>query len=1283
MVSGFFVLARWRATFQLGWFGLAWLIPGLCPAAEAPRSAAQPTAMNMAVLSQVAQVRGLSESEAERRHPVHIRGVVTFYDPSWGVLFVQDATGGIFVRPPSERLPLTSGSLVDLEGVSGPGSFAPIILEPRISVTGQGPLPSPPVASWPGLVTGRRDGQWVRIGGIVRSVTEEDGHANLEVSVNGGRVKASLPGYTGANLPSHLLDARVQLQGVCASRFNPQPQLKGVRLLVPSLTNVIVQEPAPANPFATPVEPIKNLKQLGPEPAIDHRLHIQGMVTHQLPSSNFYIKDDSGSILIQTRQQTRLQSGERVDALGFPATVDGHVVLQDAAFRSLGLGRPATPEAVSEPELFENDHHGELVQIDGMLLDSLRRPDGLVLAIQEANFILDAQWQTTNTSVVLPSLGKGSRLRLTGICSVRRGDSGEQFIRILLRTPADIVVLKRASWWTPARAGKVLSVLGVGILAALGWIISLRSRMRLSDITLHTLVEASPLAVIATDRKSRITVWNQAAAQLYGWPATETLGRELPFIPEEKPGEHQDLYRRILQGESFHEIERRCHTKDGLTVDVRMSGAPLRNGDGAIVGAVAFTADISERKKAEETLRLNEARLDALVRLAQMQNASLKEIVLFALEEGVRLTKSRIGYVAFTNDDETVLTMYAWSGEAMKECAIKDKPLVYPIEKTGLWGEAIRQRKPVVTNDYAAPNPCKKGTPDGHVRMDRHMNVPIFDGPHIVAVAGVGNKVEAYDGSDIGQLTLLMEGMWNLVKRKRSEDALRQSEARLVMSQRIGKVGSWELDLRNQELIWSGETYRIFGLERGSAKPTRDLFFSMIHPDDRALVTQARETALAGEAAYGIDHRIVWRDETERFVHEEAEVVWDDQHQPLKMVGTVQDITERKQLEAQLRQAQKMEAIGQLAGGVAHDFNNILTVILGHVGLLVSRNHWPADILDSIKQIGSSADRAANLTRQLLAFSRRQVLQMRWLDLNELLANVAKMLQRLLGEHIALEFHFGPDLPGIEADPGMIEQIVINLAVNARDAMPKGGKLLIGTSQIQVEPDFVERNPECRAGRFLCLAVEDTGCGMSQAVLNRLFEPFFTTKEVGKGTGLGLATVYGIVKQHQGWIDVNSAVGQGSIFRIFLPISAHRAAPPTERPYLAEVTGGKERILVVEDEPSLRHLVSACLRHQGYQVWEAANGIEALKIWQQHRHQMDLLLTDMVMPEGLTGLELAEQLRRDNSQLKVIYTSGYSVDLATEGLSLDEGMNYLQKPFEPATLVKTIRACLDQKPSVA
>ena len=1113
MVSGFFVLARWRATFQLGWFGLAWLIPGLCPAAEAPRSAAQPTAMNMAVLSQVAQVRGLSESEAERRHPVHIRGVVTFYDPSWGVLFVQDATGGIFVRPPSERLPLTSGSLVDLEGVSGPGSFAPIILEPRISVTGQGPLPSPPVASWPGLVTGRRDGQWVRLGGIVRSVTEDDGHANLEVSVNGGRVKASLPGYTGANLPSHLLDARVQLQGVCASRFNPQPQLKGVRLLVPSLTNVIVQEPAPANPFATPVEPIMNLKQLGPEPAIDHRLHIQGMVTHQLPSSNFYIKDDSGSILIQTRQQTRLQSGERVDALGFPATVDGHVVLQDAAFRSLGLGRPATPEAVSEPELFENDHHGELVQIDGMLLDSLRRPDGLVLAIQEANFILDAQLQTTNTSVVLPSLGKGSRLRLTGICSVRRGDSGEQFIRILLRTPADIVVLKRASWWTPARAGKVLSVLGVGILAALGWIISLRSRMRLSDITLHTLVEASPLAVIATDRKSRITVWNQAAAQLYGWPAAETLGRGLPYIPEEKLSEHQDLYRRIFQGESFHEIELRCRTKNGLTVDVRMSGAPLRNGDGAIVGAVAFTADISERKKAEETLRLN--------------------------------------------------------------------------------------------------------------------------------------------------------------------------EARLVMSQRIGKVGSWELDLRNQELIWSGETYRIFGLEQGAAKPTRDLFFSMIHPDDRALVTQARETALAGEAAYGIDHRIVWRDETERFVHEEAEVVWDDQHQPLKMVGTVQDITERKQLEAQLRQAQKMEAIGQLAGGVAHDFNNILTVILGHVGLLVSRNHWPADILDSIKQIGASADRAANLTRQLLAFSRRQVLQMRWLDLNELLANVAKMLQRLLGEHIALEFHFGPDLPGIEADPGMIEQIVINLAVNARDAMPKGGKLLIGTSQIEVEPDFVERNPECRAGRFLCLAVEDTGCGMSQAVLNRLFEPFFTTKEVGKGTGLGLATVYGIVKQHQGWIDVNSAVGQGSIFRIFLPISAHRAAPPTERPYLAEVTGGKERILVVEDEPSLRHLVSACLRHQGYQVWEAANGIEALKIWQQHRHQMDLLLTDMVMPEGLTGLELAEQLRRDNSQLKVIYTSGYSVDLATEGLSLDEGMNYLQKPFEPATLVKTIRACLDQKPSVA
>jgi two-component system, cell cycle sensor histidine kinase and response regulator CckA len=394
----------------------------------------------------------------------------------------------------------------------------------------------------------------------------------------------------------------------------------------------------------------------------------------------------------------------------------------------------------------------------------------------------------------------------------------------------------------------------------------------------------------------------------------------------------------------------------------------------------------------------------------------------------------------------------------------------------------------------------------------------------------------------------------------------------------------------------------------------------------------------------------------------------------------VQDITEQLSLEAQLRQAQKMESIGQLAAGVAHDFNNMLTVIQGHSGMMLSKPALPPELLDCANAIYFAAERAAGLTRQLLMFSRRNVMQPKPLDLRAVVGNLSKMLKRVLGELVILEFNPPAELPLVQADTGMIEQIILNLVVNARDAMPKGGTLTIGTNPVDLNDAYVQIHPEARPGVFVCLRVSDTGCGMDAITITRIFEPFFTTKEVGKGTGLGLATVYGIVKQHDGWIEVASEVGKGTTFSVFFPASsAPVKAPSPESPVAAAVQGGQETILVVEDELVLRDMAHLILQDCGYHVLEAGSGAEALKVWEQHRNSIDLVLTDVVMPGGMSGKELAVKLKGIHPRLKIIFTSGYNVEDSNTDFFRRGGATFLQKPYTRIDLAKAVRTALDQK----
>lgn len=402
------------------------------------------------------------------------------------------------------------------------------------------------------------------------------------------------------------------------------------------------------------------------------------------------------------------------------------------------------------------------------------------------------------------------------------------------------------------------------------------------------------------------------------------------------------------------------------------------------------------------------------------------------------------------------------------------------------------------------------------------------------------------------------------------------------------------------------------------------------------------------------------------------------------IISITRDITERKQaeearlkLEEQLRQAQKMESVGRLAGGVAHDFNNLLTVIQGHTMMMHDQIPAGHAFLEPLEAIQHAGERAAALTRQLLAFSRKQILAPRRLDLNHVVTNLRKMLERLIGEDIALSTLLQPDLWPITADPGQLEQVIVNLAVNARDAMPTGGQLTIETKNVYVESHQVQTHPEITAGPYILLSVSDNGCGMDEHIRAHLFEPFFTTKEVGKGTGLGLAMVYGIVKQSGGDISAYSESGHGTTFKIYLPAHPNSDSSEVSPPIQLVSRGGHETILLVEDEEMVRDLVQETLQEKGYTILQARLGSEALTLARQHQNKIDLLVTDVVMPQ-MSGRELAGWLKLIYPGIKVLFMSGYTDDAVVRHGLLTAEVEFLAKPFLPNALAAKVREILDK-----
>lgn len=458
--------------------------------------------------------------------------------------------------------------------------------------------------------------------------------------------------------------------------------------------------------------------------------------------------------------------------------------------------------------------------------------------------------------------------------------------------------------------------------------------------------------------------------------------------------------------------------------------------------------------------------------------------------------------------------------------------------------------------------------------------------------------------------------------------------------------------------------------------------FEQIHPDDREKVRKAAmEASLTGEGQ-SVEYRMRHKNGSWRTLESRASTILNEHGAVERLVIVNRDTTERKQLEEQFRQAQKMEAVGRLSGGVAHDFNNLLGVIIGYAEILQESLETTNPLRPSVDEVLKAGHRAASLTRQLLAFSRQQVLDPKVLDLNGVVRDMEKMLKRLIGEDIELKTDFESSLALIKADQSQIEQALLNLAVNARDAMPQGGKLTLATANFYMDGDFVRRYPyPVQVGDYVLLTVSDNGIGMNATTRARIFEPFFTTKEKGKGTGLGLSMVYGIVKQSGGYIEVASEPGAGASFRIYLP----RVDAAVDAPTKAELPTslrGTETVLLVEDEPSLRALAVHLLESCGYTVLEASNGEHALQVSDEQQRDIHLMLTDVVMP-GISGRVLAEELVKRRPQLRVLYTSGYTGQTVGAHGVLAEGSHFIPKPFTKEALARKVREALDQKPAAA
>ena len=786
---------------------------------------------------------------------------------------------------------------------------------------------------------------------------------------------------------------------------------------------------------------------------------------------------------------------------------------------------------------------------------------------------------------------------------------------------------------------------------------------------LRKVLDANPNLVFVKDWDGKFTLANRAVAEIYGTTPEGLVGRtDADFNPNTQQVENFLRADREVMSTGKEKLIPAEPVSDARSGEVRWfqtRKTPLFAGDGMATHVLGVSTDVSEHQRA--------ARLQtALYRIAETASSPADLRTMFAAIHAIvgGLMDARNFYIALYDPAAGLLSFPYFVDEEDVTPASK-KP------GKGLTEYVLRTGQPLLASPEVFENLIRQGEAEnvGAPSVD-WLGVPLKAGEQTFGVLVVQSYKEnvRFSETDKGILTFVSQQVANAIEHKRSEEALRRSEASYRSLIEGAAYGIYRSDLQGRLLEVNPALVEMLGYDSEADLLSRNLAADVYaDPAERAQLIARHQDQ---DRFQGVEVNWKRKDGSVLAVRLTGRPVLDAEGRLEYFEGIVENVAERRALEDQLRQSQKMEAVGQLAGGIAHDFNNLLEVIMGYSDLLVESLPPEGPHRRQAEEIYKAGKRAAGLTRQLLAFSRKQVLQPRVLDLNAIVTDLTKLLRRTIGEHIEFAARLSPALGRVKADPNQLEQILMNLAVNARDAMPHGGSLQLETSNVTVDEAFAQQHTGLRPGDYVLLAVADTGSGMDLKVQARVFEPFFTTKEKGKGTGLGLATVYGIVKQSDGYIAVESAPGQGTRFRIYLPRVEAPATAPAQ-PEKPAAAAGSETILLVEDEESVRRLARAFLENRGYKVLEARDGPHAVEICEQRTVPIHLMVTDVVMPK-MGGRELAQRVAPIRPEMKVLFVSGYTGDsLVLPG----PHAAFLEKPFGPGDLVKKVRQILDQKPS--
>jgi len=760
-------------------------------------------------------------------------------------------------------------------------------------------------------------------------------------------------------------------------------------------------------------------------------------------------------------------------------------------------------------------------------------------------------------------------------------------------------------------------------------------RLRLSEERLRLALAGAALGTWHWDIRTSKLRWSDLSFAMFGLRPRPYLTYE-EFAAAVYPADRarvEETAQRAIREHTEYECEFRIVWPDHSLHWVGTRGRAFYDAQQTPVRMEGIAQDVTEHKLAERAL------LESEERFRQLADA-IPHLVC-QIEADGKLSYANQRWVDFFHRD--TLDAAGWT------------ELIYPDD----WS---RVRNTWNTCDHRSPNAdsLRLRRYDGRLLWFACRGVPVCDAE--------------------GRLLHILVTATEIENLKQTEAALRESQARLDTALRAAGMGTWVWDLDTDRVQLDASLSQLFGYERGvSATLTLDQVVNLVHADDRPLARTALEHARSHRSDLEAECRVLRGDGSQMWLTSKGRREPDPSGRTTQVFGASVDVTQHKRLEEDLRQAQKMEAIGQLAGGVAHDFNNLLMVILGQASLISTYPGIAEPTDEALREIVAAGERAASLTAQLLAFGRRQTLQVKELALNEVVASVGQMLRRLLGENVVLEIESGAASPRLRADPNALVQVLLNLALNARDAMPAGGRLTIRTGRAVLDERARQTHPEARPGSWACLSVSDTGEGIPKDVLPRIFEPFFTTKELGKGTGLGLATVYGIVKQHRGFMTVDSTLGHGTTFTAFLPLPPREAAVSEPAAPARAVGGRKELVLLVEDDPYVRATTSKLLEQYNYRLLVVDDAVQALEVFALRGREIDLLLSDVVLPRGLSGAELAEQLRHQNPELCVILCSGYSADkISHEAESLPD-TTFLQKPYRTEQLLVCMRSLLDKR----